>query len=118
MKTEALKPCPFCGGEAALNTMRTRCKDTIRLNGQDEFHGVNCILCGANTRGLVGQKTTEQAAHKWNTRHHAPDARLVEALQGLVTLVKEGFGDYESGELVQAEAALKAAGTKTQDRSV
>ena len=63
-----LLDCPFCGGEAASNTMRTSDKDLIRLNGQDEFYGVNCIICGANNRGLVGYKTQEAAAAHWNRR--------------------------------------------------
>lgn len=64
----SLLPCPFCGGEARPNTMRTSDQDTIRLNGRDTFHGVNCIKCGADTRGLLGAATPEQAAVKWNIR--------------------------------------------------
>ena len=66
--TEELLPCPFCGGEAAANTMRTSCKDIIRLNGQDEFYGVSCASCGANSRGIIGSKTQKEANEKWNTR--------------------------------------------------
>lgn len=68
----ALKPlldCPFCGGKAALNTIKYDPRnDIVRLNGQDVFHGVNCISCGADTRGIVGSKTQEEAAAKWNRR--------------------------------------------------
>lgn len=64
-----LLPCPFCGGEAAFNTARTSCKDTIRLNGQDTFHGVNCIKCGVHNNGLgLGYKTQERAHAHWNIR--------------------------------------------------
>ena len=66
-----LKPCPFCGGEAASNTMRTSDSKIIKMNGQDTFHGVNCIACGANNRGMLGYKTKEQAIQAWNTRHEA-----------------------------------------------
>lgn len=65
---QELKPCPFCGGEAAMNTMRTSCKITIRLNGQDTFHGVNCIICGTSTLGIIGAKTEAEAREKWNRR--------------------------------------------------
>jgi Zn ribbon nucleic-acid-binding protein len=63
-----LLACPFCGGKAAHNTMRTSCKDTIRLNGQDEFYGVNCVSCGANNLGILGHATPEKAATHWNHR--------------------------------------------------
>jgi len=56
-----LLACPFCGGEAAHNTMRTSDKETIRLNGQDEFYGVNCIKCGTNNRGFIGHRTSDDA---------------------------------------------------------
>jgi hypothetical protein len=64
----SLLPCPFCGGEARPNTMRTSDKEMIRLNGRDTFHGVNCVMCGADTRGLLGSATPEQAAERWNRR--------------------------------------------------
>lgn len=66
--TETLQPCPFCGGEAAHNTLRTSDATTIRMNGQDTFYGINCITCGSNNRGLLGFKTPTQAADHWNTR--------------------------------------------------
>lgn len=66
--TKTLQPCPFCGGQASHNTIRTSCADTIRLNGQDTFYGINCIQCGANNRGLLGHKSPEQAAERWNAR--------------------------------------------------
>lgn len=65
-----LLPCPFCGGDAAFNTVRTSNKSVIRLNGTDTFYGVNCIACGVTTNGFGhGCKTQERAAERWNRRH-------------------------------------------------
>lgn len=66
--TAELGACPFCGGPAAHNTMRTTDRETIRLNGQDTFYGVNCIHCGTNNRGLLGYLTPGEAAANWNKR--------------------------------------------------
>jgi hypothetical protein len=43
---------------------------TIREQGwkQDVFHGVNCVVCGVNNRGLCGWTTKEEAAKAWNRR--------------------------------------------------
>lgn len=65
----SLKPCPFCGGEAAPGTIRYHDK-TVREQewGQDTFHKINCIVCGANNLGIVGFRTPELAAAHWNRR--------------------------------------------------
>lgn len=76
-----LEPCPFCGGEAAMNTVRTSCKETIRLNGQDTFHGVNCVSCGASTNGLLGDISPEAAVERWNKR--VPSSANTPAYQSL-----------------------------------
>lgn len=72
MKNEieiTLLPCPFCGGEAYLNTHCYNAKSDIAiLNKQRIFYGVNCIKCGADITGLVGCKNDEDAINKWNTR--------------------------------------------------
>lgn len=64
-----LKPCPFCGGEAAPATVRYS-DETVREQhwGQDTFHYVSCIRCGSNNKGLVGSLTTSKAAETWNRR--------------------------------------------------
>jgi hypothetical protein len=69
-----LLPCPFCGGHAAANQVRYHDK-MIREQewSQDTFYGVNCVQCGVNNLGLVGHRTPEKAAERWNTRHaHEP----------------------------------------------
>ncbi len=64
-----LLPCPFCGGEAAPNTTRTSDKEFIRLNGQDTYYAVNCIMCGAWNKGIAyGFRTPEKAVEHWNSR--------------------------------------------------
>lgn len=64
-----LRPCPFCGGEAAFATVRySATTDEARLNGQDLFHYVSCIACGACNRGLIGHKNQFLAGVRWNSR--------------------------------------------------
>jgi hypothetical protein len=64
-----LLPCPFCGGMAGhAKTNYREDSDTARLNGQSEFYFVNCIVCGADNRGIVGRKTHDEAAELWNRR--------------------------------------------------
>jgi Lar family restriction alleviation protein len=65
-----LKPCPFCGGEAAHATCTiTRARDSQGNNGTFTGYYINCILCGADNRGIAeGYRTPEQAAEKWNRR--------------------------------------------------
>lgn len=61
--------CPFCGGQASHGKMTTNNMDTIRLNGTDTFYFINCIVCGANNKGMLGYKTIEQAEEHWNKRN-------------------------------------------------
>jgi len=64
-----LLPCPFCGGEGSFLTVKYhKQSDIVRLNEQSVFFGVNCILCGTNTLGLIGSRTYDDAAKKWNRR--------------------------------------------------
>jgi Lar family restriction alleviation protein len=58
--SEELKPCPFCGGEAA--------SVTYPGDGRGQSYAVNCIACGVNNRGRVGWPTNEEAASAWNRR--------------------------------------------------
>jgi Lar family restriction alleviation protein len=56
MATE-LKPCPFCGGEAALG-------------GGPDGAFVNCTDCLASTNVLHPHgDTDDEAIAAWNTRH-------------------------------------------------
>lgn len=54
-----LKPCPFCGGEAALiNTMAfgKSCKSVM------------CIKCKATVNNFAGDMQEERASEAWNRR--------------------------------------------------
>lgn len=68
--SEALKPCPFCGGGAAVNTTRTTDREFIRLNGRDKGFGVNCVVCGVDNLGItrMGKATEAEAIAAWNRR--------------------------------------------------
>lgn len=55
-----LKPCPFCGGEAALKAMGWKCKD-----GKDRYV-VQCTVC--LTRQGYKALPAKQAAEAWNRR--------------------------------------------------
>jgi hypothetical protein len=63
------KPCPFCGGEGHIATV-TYHGSTIREQqlSQDKFYYVSCVLCGANTRGTIGQANEDKAWAKWDKR--------------------------------------------------
>lgn len=66
---QVLLPCPICGGEAAFNTTvysESHAKD--QGWEQATFHGVNCVSCGINNRGLVGHLNQRAAALRWNRR--------------------------------------------------
>jgi len=73
MTTETLKPCPFCGGRAALSTIKKRigtaCKHTVIRQ-----HAV-CKVCGAQTRVF---KALDRAPRAWNRRQ--TDADRIEEL--------------------------------------
>lgn len=71
--SEELKPCPFCGGECDVGTVRYSA-NMVKDQGWDQstFYKVNCIICGANNLGLVGHKTPDAAVAHWNRR--TPDA--------------------------------------------
>jgi len=100
--TEQLKPCPFCRGEAAFNTVQYSAKH-VKEQGwaKDTFHGVNCIECGVNNRGLVGWDTPEEAAAAWNRRATQP------APEGMV-LVKRSAIEY-ANHMADCAEEFKAA---------
>lgn len=70
---QRLLSCPFCGGEAALNSVRY-CDETRKFQKwtQEEYYGVNCVQCGAKTSTIRGEEKEEEAAAVWNRRAHSP----------------------------------------------
>jgi hypothetical protein len=78
-QTPALKACPFCGGEAAPNTVTfSGCMVREQDLPQATMHSVNCMQCSADIRGAMhGWTTLIDAAHAWNRRapSEAPEGR-------------------------------------------
>ena len=78
MDSEALKPCPFCGGEAKYYYYTPR------------DHNIECESC---SNGTCLHETKAEAITAWNTRADddriealkADKAKLREALVGLTT---------------------------------
>ena len=62
MTTQTLKPCPFCGGEAAAYSALDR--NNFRMKH------VGCLDC--YTRTFVFS-SFEEAIKAWNTRHTPPE---------------------------------------------
>lgn len=83
--TEALKRCPFCGGEASKN------------HASGRFERVYCKDCFAQTGGLHSDRAMAKKA--WNTRADLVDpkaireAALVEALTVIDALDPDGLID-------------------------
>lgn len=70
-----LKPCPFCGGEAAFGA-----------NSCQGFEYVRCVSCKARTWSCYNTK--EQAAEAWNTRaERTCKPKWERDSQGYLTLV-------------------------------
>lgn len=68
-----LKKCPFCGGEARHAKMEIDFRGEPNAWFADGTpatvqHYVNCVKCGANSLGLVGDQTREEASEEWNRR--------------------------------------------------
>jgi hypothetical protein len=68
---EALKPCPFCGGNAdASGTIKYGKMEAWWADGsriKNAFF-VNCLRCCIDNRGSFGHQTRADAIAKWNRR--------------------------------------------------
>ena len=82
--SEALKPCPFCGGEASSSGVgRVNRPEAIWADGTFVVQAFfcNCMNCGVNNMGIVGGYQTQvEAIAAWNTRTDPTRDRLVAAL--------------------------------------
>lgn len=65
--TQAVKPCPFCGGDATLNE---------RL--RDGYRFAECESCAF---GLCAERTEAEAITAWNTRTEAAHRETLAVLQ-------------------------------------
>lgn len=64
----ALKPCPFCGGQAQIRYFKRGCSPsgyTSNVYMRSERGLVCCIKCGASTMGC---SRVCRAVDKWNRR--------------------------------------------------
>lgn len=99
-RTEDLKPCPFCGGEASAEGHQYFGDPLRSVRWADgapitEAFFANCPSCGASTIGNlnIGQRTRGEAVERWNKRsasandQWARTARHVAWLAAAVTLV-------------------------------
>lgn len=79
--TQALLPCPFCGGEAAIDGTRY---------GYPASHWAKCSNCGSCTTEYTNRAS---AARAWNTRAtEASTAARIAALEGAVTALCRVLG--------------------------
>lgn len=96
-----LLPCPMCGGTAAANTVRYSAKHVAEQQWeQDTFHGVNCIACGLDNKGIVGHGSPAMAAKAWNKRKTVSSVgdemrlELQSMPPELMALAKDQFGAH------------------------
>ena len=103
MTTETLKPCPFCGGRAALSTFKKRigtaCKHTVIRQ-----HAV-CKVCSAQTRVF---KALDRAPRAWNRRQTDADrlkaqAKTIEALQADKAKQREALVRIALGFIIELD---------------
>jgi hypothetical protein len=122
--TEALLPCPFCGGSAICVE-----HDPIRKPVEDRTYFTRCSNYGAKCPGCNGTHkydTPEEAVIAWNTRHTAARSEPSEdAVECAAKAYAKATGYYvefhrglssASADKIRAgiRAALQAAGATAQ----
>ena len=60
---EELKPCPFCGGEAVLDTRKT-----VTTHIEYQNYRVICLYCGITTGWFPLDEGKENVISTWNRR--------------------------------------------------
>ena len=78
MSEKKPKPCPFCGGEANVGSVKysDNCEE-VKLNNRNTGYFVQCIQCSANMQFGISYETKEEAIAKWNKRF-VNDIELIE----------------------------------------
>ena len=78
LRTDALKPCPFCDGGATVSADMT------------DFPQIACDACGASGPGTKGEKGIQAATDAWNRRAQPSprEVALEKALRGLLVVVE------------------------------
>lgn len=71
-----LKPCPFCGGKAFINTVEPHAHEVATF--MPDYPGGTFIECTSCTCALSGE-TEDKAIEAWNTRK--PIDKVVEQLE-------------------------------------
>lgn len=107
-KTEALKPCPFCGGEAQ-SYFNPSCDCCGHISG--------VAYCGSCSAEIGHRKTEAEAIAAWNTRASAAPVEP-EALGSLVERLREHASYLEAMDpsthsmiVLQCIAAMTEAAT-------
>ena len=60
---EKLKPCPFCGGKAELET-----RETVTTHIEYKNYRVGCYMCGIYTDWLALDEGKASTIATWNRR--------------------------------------------------
>ena len=69
-----LKPCPFCGGEANVASVKFhKDSESAKLNGRTLGYFGQCIRCSANLSFDLCDETKAEAIVAWNCRHVCDD---------------------------------------------
>ena len=95
--SDRLKPCPFCGGDAEIDTV-----DAGQPNEGGFFAA--CTKCGASTnvRFACGEDPVQLVREQWNRRTH--DAEAAKSERRAIV-----FGDIVQSQVIAMRAAVVAA---------
>jgi len=81
MAVEQLKPCPFCGGEAAMS-------EVVLLGTGSYNHAIECLHCGAMA---ADEAAIDDAVCNWNKRTDELEAARAEVAIGRERLGPAGW---------------------------
>lgn len=94
---QALKPCPFCGGEGAFGEVKyCTSHEAWWPDGSQVLHAhfVSCVKCGGNRRSIVGgHQTKAEAVAAWNARFPALEAERDALREALAEIASSAFGN-------------------------